>query len=274
MNGKTLLSWGILVLPTFLIGVAAFGAAASDHHTSQEAAARIAAGDAAMTAFDLERAQLAYRGARESVPDSPEAAWKLARALTDQAALSTNAQERKRLCTEAATAAREAIRLDPSAAMGYSQLAVALGKLARRESGRRQVELARETRAVADMALRINPDDDIALHVLGVWNREVSEINPLLRFTAQLLYGSLPPASFEAAIAHLRRAVELRPAAIPHHIELGVTLAGAGNWTEARDRLERGLALPDGYAIDRYYREYARRTLASVNQRLQESAKP
>lgn len=273
MNGKTLPRRGIPVFLTILLIAVVAGSDAADRQESP-AASLIAAGDVALAAFDPARALTAYRDARVSAPDSPEAAWKLARTLNDQATLSTNAQERKRLCTEAAAVAREAIRLDPSAAIGYSQLAVALGKLARRESGRRQVELARETRAAADMALRINPDDDIALHVLGVWNREMSEINPLRRFTAKLLYGSLPPASFKAAIEHLRRAVELRPAAIPHHIELGVTLAGVGRWTEARDRLEQGLALPDGYAIDSYYREYAGRTLARVHQRLQESSKP
>jgi len=45
-------------------------------------AATIAAGDAALQKLDLEAGIAAYRSALEAAPDSYEALWRLARALT------------------------------------------------------------------------------------------------------------------------------------------------------------------------------------------------
>lgn len=267
-QGEVLMRRGVGILFGCLIELAASSGAAGALD-SPEAAAGIAAGDAALAAFDLERALVAYRDARAIAPESYEAAWKLSRALDDKATLLPRSDpDYQRLCVEAAAAGRAAVRNNPAGAAGHAFLAVALGKLANSASGRRKVELARETWSEAAEALRANPDDDVALHVLGRWHREVGEVNRLLRFSAKLLYGSLPPASLVISIEHLRRAVAVRPAAIPHRVELGVSLAAAGRWDEARMELERALALPDSLVIDRYYRRHARGMLERVKRHL------
>lgn len=240
-----------------------------------EAAGLIAAADAALAEFDRKRALSGYRAARELAPRSAEAAWKLARSLVYEAMLSTTPAESRAHAFEAAALAREAVRIDPADAMGHTFLAVAAGRLADRErNNRRRINLARETWSEAQQALQANPDQDLALHVLGMWNRGVAEISPLLLFAAQLLYGSLPPASLAASVEFLQRAVALQPAAIPHRVELGVSLAAAGRFDEARVQLEQGLALPDGLVIDGYYRALARRALDRLDRRAQQGPRP
>jgi hypothetical protein len=78
----------------------------------------------------------------------------------------------------------------------------------------------------------------------------------------------LPPASLEAALADLRHASELEPDVIPHHVELGITLASARRWAEAKTELEKGLALPTAWVTDDYYRALARSSLARVQDHL------
>jgi hypothetical protein len=94
------------------------------------------------------------------------------------------------------------------------------------------------------------------------------ELGWLLRSFAQLLFGKLPPASLEAALADLRHASELEPDVIPHHVELGITLASARRWAEAKTELEKGLAVPTAWVTDDYYRALARSSLARVQDHL------
>jgi tetratricopeptide (TPR) repeat protein len=242
--------------------VGAFAASAG------EVAATIAAGDAALDKLDLEAGIAAYRGALEAAPDSYEALWKLVRALTDKATLSKQPSEQKSLCIEAEKLARQAVSLSPADANGHAYLAVAVGKLALFEGGKRKVELSKEVKAEAEKALQCNPDDEVALHVLAIWNREMVELGWFLKSFAQLLYGKFPPASLDAALADLRRASQLEPDVIPHHVELGITLASAKRWAEAKTELEKGLALPTAWVTDDYYRALARSSLARVQDHL------
>src|SRR5207247_4787482 len=136
-------------------------------------------------------------------------------------------------------------------------LAVSLGNGARLEGGRRKVRLAREIEAEADTALLLDPNDDLTHHVLGVWNREIVELPGLLRFFATALYGGLPRASLDAALDHLRTAAGLRPDAIPHHVELGITLAAARRYPDAEKELEHALRMPTTWVTDDTYRAKA-----------------
>jgi len=233
-----------------------------------DAAVMIAAGDAALAKLDLEGGIAAYRGALEAAPDSYEATWKLARSLTDRATLSTRLDEQKNLCIEAEKLARKAVRLSPSGADGHTNLAVAVGKLALFEGGKRKVELSKEVKTEAEKALQLNPDDDTALHVLAIWNREMVELGWFLKSFAQLLYGKFPPASIDLAIADLRRASALKPDVVPHHVELGITLASAKRWADAEAELEKGLALPTSWVTDDDYRKQARASLVQVQAHL------
>ena len=229
---------------------------------------QIAAGDAALGRLDLAAALTAYRAAVAGAPSSYEAAWRLARALTDEATLATDKEAQKKLCVEAEAYSRQAVNLEPNDAKGHDYLAIALGKLALFEGGRRKVDLSKEVKAEADRALALDPNDDLALHVLAIWNRELVELPWLLRQAAHVLYGRLPQGSLEDAIRDLEHASKLHPDVIPHHVELGITLEAAQRWSEAEAELEKALTLPTGWVTDDYYRGLARTHLAKVRAHL------
>jgi hypothetical protein len=256
------------ILTAVLLCACATHAAAATPDRALDAVGLVAAGDSAYARLDLDAATTLYRRAHGASPGSYEAAWKLARALTDAATVRTSAKEQRRLCEEAAPLARAAVALDPAGAMGHTYLAIALGKLALSVGGREKVRLAREIEVEARAALALDPKDDVAHDVLGVWNREMAELPGVQRLFATVLYGRLPQASMDSAVTHLRAAVALRPEAIAHAVELGTTLADQRHDREAAAVLERALALPTGWVGDDVYRARARTLLAAVRRRL------
>ena len=258
-----------VVLGAVLLCACATRAAAATPERALDAADLVAAGDSAYSRLDLDAATALYRRAHGLAPGSYEGTWKLARALTDAATVRTSAKEQRQLCEEAAPLARAAVALDPAGAKGHTYLAIALGKLALSVGGREKVRLAHEIEREARAALALDPIDDVAHDVLGIWNREMAELPGVQRLFATVLYGRLPQASMDSAVTHLRAAVVLRPEAIAHAVELGITLADARHDREAAAVLERALTLPTGWVGDDVYRARARKVLAAVRRRLQ-----
>jgi tetratricopeptide (TPR) repeat protein len=248
----------------------ATGASAANPPRDSPAAAALAAGDSAVVRLDLNAALSAYAHAHRADPNSYDAAWKLARALADRATLSTKTADQLRDCTEAESLARAAIALEPRRAEGHTFLAIALGKRALFEGGKKRVRLAYAIKAQADTAVAIDSTADLAHHVLGVWNREIVALSGPERFFGTMLFGKLPQGSMEEALDQLRTAVRLQPQVVPHHVDLGVTLAAAHRDREAEDELERALAVPTSWVTDDYYRAKARAALV----KLKKSARP
>ena len=229
---------------------------------------QLAAGDAALSTFDLTRAIAAYTEAVKTDSNSYEANWRLARALVDQGTLSKDANDQKTLFQNAVTLAQTAVRLNPNGADGHIQLAIAVGKLALFLGGKQKVEMSKEVKTEAEMAMKLDPKADLPYHVLGVWNREMAELNWFLRKFAELLYGKFPAASLEKAIESLQQASALAPNVVPHHVELGITLAAARRWDEANKELAHAVAMKNAWVTDDYYKDRARQTLERVKAHL------
>ncbi|HVM61156.1 MAG TPA: hypothetical protein VMV72_09850 [Verrucomicrobiae bacterium] len=236
--------------------------------TGVPAQEELAAGDAALARFDLAAALNAYRAAHVKSPDNYEATWKLARALVDTSVLSKDPTQQKQCCVEAEQLARAAVKLNPDDSKGHAYLAVAVGKLALYEGGKRKVSLAGEVKKEAERAIRRNDKEDLGYHVLGVWNREMVELNWFLRKFAELIYGKFPSASLDDAIHDLERATQLAPKVVAHRVELGITFASARRWREANDSLQQALAMPRGWVTDDYYWDLARQNLTRVKPHL------
>lgn len=229
----------------------------------------VAAGDADLAQFDLPAALKAYRAAHVKSPDDYEVTWKLARALVDTSTLSKDEAEQKQCCVDAEQLARAAVKLKPEDSKGHAYLAVAVGKLALYEGGKRKVELANEVQKEALRAIKLNDQEDLAYHVLGVWNREMVELNWVLRKFAEMIYGKFPSASLDDALQDLTRATQIAPQTVPHRVELGITFASARRWQEADENLEKALAMPQAWVTDTVYWEKARQALPRVKSHLE-----
>src|SRR6185503_10611123 len=126
----------------------------------------------------------------------------------------------------------------------------ALGRKALFCGGREKVKLSKEVKAEADRAMALDPKHFSPYLVLGIWNREIAGVGGVLRAAARVLYGGLPPASYENSREMLERAIALNPDSTKAHYELALTLRELGRKEDARREFQKVLDLPRTRALD------------------------
>lgn len=205
-----------------------------------------------------------FRKAEALAPDDAEVLHRIAKQHAQMMSDVKARNEKVRLGRTALEYAERAVRADPQNSDARLTLAICLGKFAFFESPGTRMEYSRRIRSEAEEALRLNPQNDYALHVLGRWHYEFATLNPALRVVAQTIYGRLPDASLDAAADHFERAIAVGPPRVIHHIELGRTYKAMGRTEEAREQLERGLRLPSREKDDEDTKTRGRKALASL----------
>ena len=203
-----------------------------------------------------------YLAAVKADPGRYEALWKASRSLADNGDLADTSiagweERQKKLYQDAAEYARKAIAANPNDTWGYHHLSAALGKYGLTQGKREQVNMAKEVRSLIDKAIELDGTNDLAYHALGRWHRKMSEIGGAARLLGGLLFGGIPKGSFEESEAALKKAVELRPDFVNHHLELGRTYAALEKYRDAVAEFQRCLDLPAATTKDPGYKEEA-----------------
>jgi tetratricopeptide (TPR) repeat protein len=80
-----------------------------------------------------------------------------------------------------------------------------------------------------------------------------------------MVYGGLPAASNDDSVKCLQKAIDLNPDCPKHLIELGRTYAQMGKNTEAKEFIEKGLAMPNIGKDDAEVKQLGRETLEKLN---------
>jgi tetratricopeptide (TPR) repeat protein len=174
----------------------------------------------------------------------------------------TQSEEQQRKLGEQALAyAKRAVTTDPNDAKAQLSAAICYGRLVSLVGARTKVEYSRLIKQHADLALKLDPTDSYAWHVLGVWNYELAQMGGLTRAIVKVVYGGIPAASNEEAVRLFKKAVELAPERVSHHAELGRAYLAAGDRQHARVELEKALALPSKEKDDTESKRRARGAL-------------
>ncbi len=205
-----------------------------------------------------------FRRADTAKPDDPFILQKIAQQLSDSTALAATKEDRQQLATDALAYAQRAMALAPNNAVNVLSVAICYGKIALNAGTRVKIEDSRLVKQYAEQALALDPNYDWAHHVLACWHEEVAALRLADRLALRLVYGGLPPASLDEAIAQFRRAAELAPKQPAHHLELGFALISAGRRDEARREFQLGLDLPPLEVSDAGDKERARAALAKL----------
>ncbi|CAN5854168.1 hypothetical protein BH20GEM1_BH20GEM1_10130 [soil metagenome] len=218
-------------------------------------------GDRLMAGARTEAAIEAYRAGLSDHPVDAELLWKTARAISNLADETPGQAGDEARMEEAVELSRRAVRAGPAISRTHTTLAASLGKLALFRGGKRKVELAREVGSEARRAAELDPQDFAPFTVLGVLERELVMLNPLLRGFAGALFGGVPDASLERSAALLSRAVRLGPAYVAPHLELARTYSEMDREAEARAELEKALAIEPRERLDAVLQSRARELL-------------
>ncbi|GAB4377608.1 MAG: hypothetical protein Kow0042_25600 [Calditrichia bacterium] len=233
--------------------------------SAQDVTELILKGDSAYTNFDNQTALQFYAQALEADPGNYEAAWKLSRAYVDVGETFQDKEQRKEYFQKGEEFARKAVEIDSNGSKGHLYLSIALGRVALDAGKKEQVRLSKEIKEEVDKALALDPNDDIALHVLGRWHRKMATLGWIQRKFADIFLGGVPKdASVEKSAECFQRAIEINPGHINHHLELAMTLEELNRKEDAIAEYKKVLELPKKDADDDHYKEIARERLEKL----------
>lgn len=227
-------------------------------------AAAVARGDAADEQLKTAEALDAYLEAEKLGGKTSEVLRKISRELALSMVDTKNKDEQRSLGERSLAYCQRAVEADPADALSQVGLAICYGRVAPYLDNKTKIAYSKLVKEHADKALQLDPALDYGYHVLGAWNYELAGLNPILRAVARLIYGDIPSASYEEAAKNFKKAIELAPQRVAHHIELGRTYAAIGQKDLARAELNRGLGLPSREKDDAGCKERGREALRKL----------
>jgi tetratricopeptide (TPR) repeat protein len=238
----------------------------------QTAAGHIRSGDDAYAQFDDQKALEHYLEALKLEPQNYEALWKASRAYVDIADLipATDKdvkQRQMKLYSEGTAYAKKAVAANPNDTWGHFQVAAALGKKLLLLGKKEQIDGSKQIRAEIDKAIELDPGNDLAYHALGRWHRRMAEIGGAKRFFGSLLYGSIPKGSFAESEKNLKKAVEMKPEYVNHHLELGRTYVSLEKYDLAAEEFQKAIDLPKTTSKDDVLKADAQAELTKIKNR-------
>jgi tetratricopeptide (TPR) repeat protein len=214
--------------------------------------------------FQANEALPLYLSAEKLEPKNPDLLVRIARQYRYLMTDASETKEKVRLGHLALDYSERAATCGPKDCDAQLATAITLGKMLPYLSQKEQVAASPRIKESVDKALAIDPRNDNAWHILGRWNRVLAEISGAKRFIAGLIYGELPKGSFEEAERAMKKAIALNPHRLMHYIELGRIYAQMGRTDEARELINKGLAMPDAEKDDPETKRRARETLAKL----------
>jgi tetratricopeptide (TPR) repeat protein len=221
-------------------------------------------GDAFDAQLDNAHALESYLQAEKLGAGDPDTLVRIARQYALLMNDTASEAEQRRLGEQALEYSKRAVAANPEHAKSLLSVAICYGRLIRFQDTRTKIEYSRFVKEYAERALKLDPTDSYAWHVLGAWNYELAQMGAFSRAFVKVVYGGMPPASNEEAERLFRKAVALAPERVSHHAELGRTLAALGRKDEARIELNKALSLPNREKDDSESKQRAAATLARI----------
>ena len=226
---------------------------------AQTAADHIALGDKEYVAMNAPAALAHYEEGIKLEPRNYEALWKASRSAVDLGSAERNDEKREAEFKSAEQYARLAVEVNPSDAEGHFNLARALGKNALTQSPRARIKYAKDVRTQALECLKIDPKHAGCLHVMGMWNAEVTRLNGFTKMIAKNFLGGqiFSSASWAEAKRYMEASVANDPNRIVHHLDLGGVYRDMGDKARARAEYETVMKLPNTDYNDKQYKAEA-----------------
>jgi tetratricopeptide (TPR) repeat protein len=232
---------------------------------AQSANDLIAKGDVFDLKFQAAEALKDYLPAEKLEPKNVRLLLRIARQYRHLMTDATAREDQLRLGGIALSYAQRAAALAPNDSEAQLSPAITYGKMLPFQGTKEQVEASPRIKEAADKAIKLDPRNDTAWHVLGRWHQVLANVSLIKRTLAQLIYGKLPASTNEEAVTCFEKAIEINPHRPRHYIELGRTYAQMGRSADAQRFIEKGLAMPDVEKDDPEIKRRGRETLANLH---------
>ena len=120
----------------------------------------------------------------------------------------------------AKTYAGIALKVNPNNSESNCVMAIALGRSSLNRSGKEKINTAKEIKKYVDAAIKNDPNNFKAWHVLGRWHYEISNLNGFERTAVKLFFGGLPEASLTESIKAFEKAQAITGGFILNYFEM------------------------------------------------------
>ncbi len=231
---------------------------------AQSADDLIEKGDALALKFQSDEALKDFLAAEKLEPKNVRLLVRISREYRHLMSDASKTAEKLRLGGIAVDYGKRAAALGPSDPEAQLAVAISYGKLQPLVSTKEKLETARIIKSEADKAIKLDPRNDLAWHVLGRWNLGFAEVTGVKRAVAELTYGKLPVATYEDAAKCFEKAIELKPDRLVHYIELGRVYSQMGRTADAKRVITQGLAMKETEKDDPENKQRGRETLAKL----------
>jgi len=237
---------------------------------AETAADLIAQGDVCDVKLQATEALKSYLPAEKLQPKNAQLLVKIARQYRHLMSDAAARDDKLELGGIALDYSLRAAALAPDDSMAQLAPAITYGKMLPFQSNKEQFEESHQIKNAAEKAIKLDPGNDLAWHVLGRWNRVLADVSLPKRTLASLFYGSiadggkLPAATNEEAEKCFKQAIEINPNRPMHYIELGRTYAQMKRTADARAFIKKGLAMPDTEKDDPEIKRQGQEVLAKL----------
>jgi len=230
----------------------------SQNSFAQDIDELIEQGDQYYKKWENEKALDVFLKAYQIDEDNYEVVWRLSRAYSDLGEkMEDDKDKKKEYYRRAVKFGRRAVELNPDHYEGHLRLAIAVGRLALFEGGKKKIEMSKEVKAQIDTVKQLNPDNFLAYYIIGRWHREISNLNFILKAFAKIIYGGVPKASKEEALWNFEKAAELNPQFIEGNLALAEMYIKHKMYEDAKKHLKRCIDSPKTFMNDDKYKQKA-----------------
>ena len=220
-------------------------------------------GDDHYANFENDKALASYEKAYAINPCSYETLVKVTRAYIDLGEDLDN-KESEGLYLQAVDHAELLVKKEPEKAEPYFFAAAAYGKLALFRGGKAKVKLSGFVEKNAKKAIELDPQYEKPVTTLGIFYREVANLNWFLKAFANTFFGGKLKGTNEQAEELLLKAIELNPARIYPRFALAETYKFMRQKDKEIEQLEKVVELPIGDHEDQNKKDQAEKRLAKL----------
>ena len=224
----------------------------------------ICKGDVCDQKFQAKEALQYYLPAEKADPNNVHVLVCIARQYRHLMTDASSKEDKLKLANIALDYSKRAAAVGTSDAEAQLSPAITFGKMMALLGKRDQIEASKKIKESAERAIRLDPNNDLAWHVLGRWHQVIADVGTVTRTLGSLIYGSLPTSTNENAVDCFQKAIALNPNRLMHYIELGRTYAQMGRDEDAKRMIKKGLAMPCKDKDDPDLKKRGRETLASL----------
>jgi len=157
----------------------------------------------------------------------------------------TNSKLRDDYYTAAKIYAETALKIDPSNSEANTSMAIMLGRTTLTKSGKEKVIAAKDLKKHVDVAIKSNPTNFLAWHVLGRWHYEISNLNFIEKAAVKMFYGGFPPSSLKEGIFAFEKSKSLTSGFILNYLELAKAYHRNNDDVKAKTTINQMLLLPN-----------------------------